>query len=62
MNLPDFINLPAICIYLLGSVFVLTSFEPDEESGPAPLLVLSAFWPFITVWAVVQEMFFPGKE
>lgn len=62
MSILTYINLPAICLYLIGSVFVLTMFEPDEESGPAPLLVLSVCWPVITIWVVIQEFLGKDKE
>lgn len=58
----DYINLPFIYLWLIGSVFIMTMFEPDEESGPRPLVLLSIFWPIITLYTVAHELWHGDKE
>lgn len=51
----------AAILYLLGSIFVLTFLEP-EENYEKEIITLAIFWPFFTILAVVTELFNSKKE
>ena len=44
-------------LYLLGALFMLTSYEP-EEGSPKFLYVLFVFgWPVMTLWILFMNLF-----
>lgn len=49
-------------LWLLGSLFILTVFEPAEDTPPRNLLMLAMFWPFHTIVLVFQEIFYKEEE
>ena len=45
------------CLYLIGALFMLTSYEP-EEGSPKFLYVLFVFgWPVMTLWILFMNLF-----
>lgn len=43
-------------MWLLGSLFILITMESEDENDPKPHMVLAGFWPFITLWLIIQEI------
>lgn len=51
----------SLALYLLGIMFVLIFFEP-EEGYEKDIKILAAFWPFFTLYAMFMDMFFPVED
>lgn len=44
------------CLYLLGSLFMLLNYEP-EDGSPKHLYILFVFgWPVMTIWLLVTDL------
>lgn len=52
----------SIVLWLMGSLFILTVFEPAEDTPPRNLLMLAMFWPLHTIVLVFQEIFYRDEE
>lgn len=52
----------SLILYLCGCLFILTVFEPAEETPERNLLILALVWPFYTIILVYQEIFYKEEE
>lgn len=55
-------NIPALCLYFIGVMLVLSVFEPDEEGSPVGLVIFAFLWPIVTLHTVFLDLFFPDQE
>lgn len=51
-----------VVLWVLGSVFILTVFEPAEETPPRNLVLLALFWPIYTIFMVIYDFFVPYQD
>lgn len=52
----------ALILYFLGGLLVLLMFEPEEESGPLPLLLFCILWPAYTVYLAAMDVITKDQE
>lgn len=57
-----FEHIPAISLWLLGSLFILAVFEPAEDTPPRNLIFLSLLWPLYTIFLIFNEIFYTDEE
>ena len=50
----------SIVLYLLGALFMILNFEPEEDGPPALYAMFVFAWPLMTVWFIYQDLF--GKS
>jgi hypothetical protein len=52
----------SMILYFIGSLFVLTVFEPAEDSSPIGLLILAFIWPVYTIYLITMDLIYKREE
>jgi len=52
----------AICLYLLGSLLVLSILDVADGGSTIGLVVMAILWPLFTIHIVLYDIFFPDEE
>lgn len=55
-------NIPAICVYLMGCLMLTLLFEPEEGSPKYLYPVFVFTWPFMTIYLLIKDYFYPDEE
>lgn len=52
----------ALCLYLIGMMLVLSVFEVEEGSSPIGMVLLTVFWPIVTLYWVSVDLWYGSGE